>query len=95
MITSAGDALAVGTRNAVIVAVVVAAVGVVDASVTAWVLEVVVVCWLSVVCAEAEESASAVAEDVADDVVSETDRLDCALGLSAALSVAAAPGVLA
>ncbi|WP_194163621.1 hypothetical protein [Mycolicibacterium sp. P1-5] len=78
-----------------IFAVVVTAVGVTDASLTAWVLEVVVACWLSGVWAGVEVSFSAVADDVAEDVVSETDRLDCALGFSALVSVAVAAEVLA
>jgi hypothetical protein len=99
VITSAGDALAVGTRSAVIVAVVVGAVRLADASVTAWVLEVVVACWVSGACAAVEVLFPAVADDVADDVAedvgSETVRLDCALGFSAVASVEVAVGVLA
>ncbi|APE18186.1 hypothetical protein BOH72_25840 [Mycobacterium sp. WY10] len=89
MITSAGEALADGTRRAVIVEFVVAAVGVADASATFGVEGVVTaaVCWLSVVCAELEVAVST----VADDFPSETVLLDCALGLS----VVVASGVLA
>ncbi|WP_431238652.1 hypothetical protein ACQ86B_01905 [Mycolicibacterium aichiense] len=64
----------------IVVAFAVAEVGV---AVTAWVVELVAGCWLSVVCAGVL-SASAFAADVtlAADAASETVRLDCAAGFS-------------